>query len=79
MTTTHVCGFVTSKVIDSRAVKELRWRRRRECLLCGFRWTTYELACDPSIQQVVVLPLCHAVPSRRKTGVHGLGTSANVV
>lgn len=35
------CGFDDSKVIDSRAVDE-RIRRRRECLQCAKRFTTYE-------------------------------------
>lgn len=35
------CGFDDSKVIDSRAVDE-RIRRRRECLSCAKRFTTYE-------------------------------------
>ena len=35
------CGYQDSKVIDSRAVDE-RIRRRRECLQCARRFTTYE-------------------------------------
>ena len=35
------CGYHDSKVIDSRAVDE-RIRRRRECLQCARRFTTYE-------------------------------------
>ncbi len=35
------CGFDDSKVIDSRAVDN-RIRRRRECVRCGKRFTTYE-------------------------------------
>ncbi len=35
------CGFKDTKVIDSRDVNEAI-RRRRECLSCGFRFTTYE-------------------------------------
>ncbi len=38
------CGFVESKVIDSRAAEEgSSIRRRRECLQCGRRFTTYEV------------------------------------
>jgi transcriptional repressor NrdR len=38
------CGWVEDKVIDSRASKEgSTIRRRRECLACGHRFTTYEL------------------------------------
>ena len=37
------CGALDSKVIDSRAVEETNAiRRRRECLSCGKRFTTYE-------------------------------------
>lgn len=37
------CGCSDSKVIDSRAVEETNSiRRRRECLACGKRFTTYE-------------------------------------
>ena len=37
------CGSNSDKVVDSRSVKEDRAvRRRRECLDCGRRFTTYE-------------------------------------
>ncbi len=37
------CGFLESKVIDSRESKKgLSIRRRRECLSCKRRFTTYE-------------------------------------
>ncbi|HEY8419397.1 MAG TPA: transcriptional regulator NrdR [Clostridia bacterium] len=37
------CGYEESKVIDSRATDENNSiRRRRECLECKKRWTTYE-------------------------------------
>ena len=37
------CGFEDSRVLDSRPVEEGRTiRRRRECLGCGRRFTTYE-------------------------------------
>lgn len=37
------CGFTESKVIDSRSTDEGRTiRRRRECMQCGKRFTTYE-------------------------------------
>jgi transcriptional repressor NrdR len=35
------CGFEDSKVVDSRSVGD-GIRRRRECLKCGARFTTYE-------------------------------------
>lgn len=38
------CAFIDSKVIDSRPAEEgATIRRRRECLACGKRFTTYEL------------------------------------
>ena len=37
------CGFEDSKVIDSRPTDEgVAIRRRRECIECGQRFTTYE-------------------------------------
>lgn len=37
------CGFLESKVIDSRPAEEgVTIRRRRECLACQKRFTTYE-------------------------------------
>jgi transcriptional repressor NrdR len=37
------CGSEDDKVVDSRAVRDGRAvRRRRECLACGERFTTYE-------------------------------------
>ncbi len=47
------CGFPESKVIDSRPVSEgSSIRRRRECLSCGKRFTTYETV--ESVPMVVV-------------------------
>ncbi len=36
------CGNPNSKVVDSRYLKDTSIRRRRECLNCGKRFTTYE-------------------------------------
>jgi transcriptional repressor NrdR len=37
------CGSMDDRVVDSRMAKEGRaTRRRRECLDCGYRYTTYE-------------------------------------
>lgn len=37
------CGSLDDKVIDSRMSKDgTTTRRRRECLQCGYRYTTYE-------------------------------------
>jgi len=39
-----VCGFTDSKVIDSRHIEEGNSiRRRRECLACQKRYTTFEV------------------------------------
>ena len=38
------CGYEESKVIDSRPTDEgEKIRRRRECIACGKRFTTYEI------------------------------------
>ena len=40
----HYCGELESKVIDSRPTEDgEKIRRRRECLRCGKRFTTYEI------------------------------------
>ncbi|NLE12934.1 MAG: transcriptional repressor NrdR [Clostridiales bacterium] len=36
------CGYTESKVIDSRPSDNASIRRRRECIACGRRFTTYE-------------------------------------
>ena len=47
------CGFVDSKVIDSRPIEEGNSiRRRRECLSCQRRFTTFEVL--ESVQILVV-------------------------
>ena len=47
------CGYNESKVIDSRPADEgASIRRRRECLSCGKRFTTYETV--ESLPMVVV-------------------------
>lgn len=44
------CGYTDSKVIDSRPTDENeRIRRRRECLQCEKRFTTYEIIEDVPI------------------------------
>lgn len=41
------CGFDESKVVDSRSTEDnLSIRRRRECLKCNKRYTTYEKVED---------------------------------
>ncbi len=46
------CGFPDSKVVDSRPTEEgASIRRRRECVSCGKRFTTYEVV---DLIQVIV-------------------------
>ncbi len=37
-----VCGYDDSRVVDSRPTENASIRRRRECLSCKHRFTTYE-------------------------------------
>ena len=46
------CGYQESKVVDSRPADEGSIRRRRECLRCERRFTTYETV--ESLPMVVV-------------------------
>jgi transcriptional repressor NrdR len=47
------CGFKEDKVVDSRATaEESAVRRRRECLKCGKRFTTYEYIEDVSLMVI---------------------------
>ena len=47
------CGFKEDKVVDSRATAEnSAVRRRRECLKCGRRFTTYEYIEDVSLMVI---------------------------
>ncbi len=54
------CGFQEDKVVDSRASKNgMAVRRRRECLKCGKRFTTYE-------QVEEILPMVVKKDNRRE-------------
>ncbi|HQP91257.1 MAG TPA: transcriptional regulator NrdR [Candidatus Omnitrophota bacterium] len=47
------CGHLDDKVIDSRASSEgSAVRRRRECLKCGKRFTTYEIVEEQTLMVV---------------------------
>ncbi len=47
------CGHLEDRVIDSRSTKEGRAiRRRRECIGCGHRFTTYEYVENASVMVV---------------------------
>ena len=61
------CGAEESKVIDSRPTEDSeRIRRRRECLSCHMRFTTYEVV--ETVPLVVIkkdssMPWCVPAPS----------------
>jgi len=44
------CQNFESKVIDSRESSDFNIRRRRECLSCGERFTTYETFSDAGLK-----------------------------
>ncbi len=47
------CGHLQDKVVDSREGKEgLTIRRRRQCLRCGRRFTSYERIDEPNLRLV---------------------------
>ena len=47
------CGHKEDKVVDSRSIQDERAiRRRRECLKCGKRFTTYEYIEEPSLMVI---------------------------
>ena len=47
------CGFKEDKVVDSRSTaEESAVRRRRECLKCGKRFTTYEYIEEVSLMVI---------------------------
>ena len=47
------CSSIDSKVVDSRLTQDSSSiRRRRECLSCGFRFTTYEYILKTPIMVV---------------------------
>ncbi len=65
------CGHIESKVIDSRPAEEgSRIRRRRECLECQKRFTTYEII--ESLPIVVVKKDKSREPFDRQKLLNGL-------
>lgn len=46
------CGFFDSKVVDSRPTEDSSIRRRRECLECHKRFTTYEIVDEVPINVI---------------------------
>lgn len=65
------CGCEDSKVIDSRSADEGRTiRRRRECVQCGKRFTTYETIEDTPVLVIKSSGLRQAFDSRKvKNGI----------
>lgn len=43
------CDYLDSKVIESRDLDETSIRRRRQCLRCNYRFTTYERVETPKL------------------------------
>ena len=65
------CGFEESKVIDSRPTDEgQRIRRRRECLQCAKRFTTYEII--ESLPIIVIKKDKSREPFKREKLLNGL-------
>lgn len=65
------CGYTESRVIDSRPTDEdSRIRRRRECIACGKRFTTYEII--ESLPIVVVKKDKSREPFDRQKLLNGL-------
>jgi transcriptional repressor NrdR len=61
------CGCADDKVIDSRSSREgATIRRRRECLKCTFRFTTYEEIEKPATLMVLKRDGRHEEFSREK-------------
>lgn len=65
------CGYKEDKVVDSRATQvETAIRRRRECLECGKRFTTYEYIEEVSL--IVVKKDGRREPFDRKKMLSGI-------
>ncbi len=65
------CGYEESKVVDSRPTDEgERIRRRRECLKCAKRFTTYELI--ESLPIIVIKKDKSREPFNREKLMNGL-------
>ena len=65
------CSYEESKVIDSRPTDEgERIRRRRECLKCGKRFTTYEMI--ESLPIIVIKKDSSREPFNREKLLNGM-------
>jgi transcriptional repressor NrdR len=70
-----VCASLDDKVVDSRLAEDgAAIRRRRECLSCGRRYTTYERLDD--IPLLVIKRSGHPEPFDRAKIVSGLNAAA---
>lgn len=77
------CQHLKAKVIDSRTVRHPHdglgsiigpsIRRRRKCLTCGRRWTTYELQ-QGAIQRIKAFVIC---ADNLREGLTGVRASLN--
>ena len=67
------CGFSESKVVDSRPADEGSIRRRRECLQCERRFTTYETV--ESLPMVVIKKDCSRQTFDRSKVLRGIQRS----
>ena len=62
------CGSLDNKVVESRDVADNdAIRRRRECLACGYRFTTYERLERPSLVVVKRNGAACAAAARNRT------------
>src|SRR5579885_2498261 len=69
------CASLDDKVVDSRVAEDgAAIRRRRECLACGRRFTTYERLDDAAL--VIVKRSGHREPWDRAKVVAGLQAAA---
>ncbi|MDO5713726.1 MAG: transcriptional regulator NrdR [Tissierellia bacterium] len=46
------CGYLDSKVVDTRPTEEGQIRRRRQCIKCNKRFTTYEKIDELAIRVI---------------------------
>lgn len=70
------CSLNNTKTIESRPSK--RWtRRRRACLSCEHRFTTYELYRDQAEPLIQLGPLLHKLLAISDAIKLGLKTDAN--
>jgi transcriptional repressor NrdR len=70
------CGFEEDRVVDSRSVREGRGvRRRRECLRCNERFTTYEYV--EKVELMVIKNDGRQEPYDRSKLIEGLRLACN--